>query len=263
MDRIQAFRDQRPSVKARSSAPALPAGPGEITFKNIVFGEVLDGITATAQPGSVVAIIGPNAAGKSTLLSLVARLIEPASGKLLIDGNNLRRHSAASIRAAIGVVSPDLPLMRGTIGRNIRYRSPKASDAEVRHICALCGIDEMLADIPGGMESRVAEGGLNLSPGQRQRIALARALLGQPGILLLDEVDANMDADSARLIDKVLQSYQGTVLFVSHRPEQIARAEVIWHVARGTIIEQGTPTELLLRDGPTRRLLRRPLVLAA
>ena len=108
-----------------------------------------------------------------------------------------------------------------------------------------------------------SEGGLNLSPGQRQRIALARALLGGPSILLLDEADANMDPDSARLIDKVLQSYQGKVLFVSHRPEQIAQAEVIWHVAGGKIVEQGAPTDLLLRDGPTRRLLRRPLVLAA
>ena len=263
MDRIEAFRKIRPSVKAHSSAPPLPAGPGEIAFRNVVAGGVLDGITATAQPGSIVAVVGPNAAGKSTLLSLVARLIEPASGRLLIDGNNLRRHNATSIRAAIGVVSPDLPLMRGTIGRNIRYRSPKASGAEVSRVCALCGVDEILAEIPGGMEARVAEGGLNLSPGQRQRIALARAMLGNPGILLLDEVDANMDPESARLIDRVLQTYQGTVLFVSHRPERVARADVIWHVADGSIVERGSPAELLHRDGPTRRLLRRPLGLVA
>lgn len=263
MDRIRAFRDLKPSVKARASAPALPAGPGEIAFGNIVVEGALDGITATAQPGSLVAIVGPNAAGKSTLLSLVARLIEPASGALLIDGNDLRRHSAASIRAAIGVVGPDLPLMRGTIGRNIRYRSPGASEAEVRRVCALCGLDEILAEIPGGMAARVVEGGLNLSTGQRQRIALARALLGAPGILLLDEVDANLDPLSARLVDKVLQSYPGTVLFVSHRLEQIARADVIWHLADGAIVEQGSPADLLHRDGPTHRLLRRPPGLAA
>ena len=263
IDRIRAFRDLRPSVKARAAAPALPAGPGEIVFRNIAAAGVLHGVSATAQPGSVVAIVGPNAAGKSTLLSLVARLIEPASGALLIDGNDLRRHSAASIRAVIGVVGPDLPLMRGTIGRNIRYRSPKASEAEVRRVCALCGIDEILADTLGGMAARVAEGGLNLSPGQRQRIALARALLGAPSILLLDEVDANMDAASARLIDRVLDTYQGTVLLVSHRPERIARADVIWHVADGAIIETGSPADLLHRNGPTRRLLQRPLGLVA
>ena len=161
------------------------------------------------------------------------------------------------------MVSPDLPLMRGTVGRNIRYRSPKASEAEVDRICALCGVDEILADLPGGMEARVAEGGLNLSPGQRQRIALARAMIGGPGILLLDEVDANMDPESARLIDKVLQTHEGRVLFGSHRPERVARADVIWHVAAGSIIEQGSPADLLHREGPTRRLLRRPLGLVA
>ncbi|HUS54587.1 MAG TPA: ABC transporter ATP-binding protein [Thermohalobaculum sp.] len=261
--RIREFANMRPSVKARSSAPALPAGPGEIAFENVVFADVLDGVTATAQAESIVAIVGPNAAGKSTLLSLVARLIEPSSGDLLIDGNNLRQHSAVSIRASIGVVSPDLPLMRGTIGRNIRYRSPKASEAEVRHICALCGVDEILANIPGGMEARVVEGGLNLSPGQRQRIVLARAMLGGPSILLLDEVDANMDPQSAGLMDNILQTYPGTILFVSHRPEQIALADVIWHVADGSIIEQGAPADLLHRDGSTRRLLHRPLGLVA
>jgi len=263
MGRIRAFGDIQPSVKARSSAPALPAGPGEIAFRNIAVEGVLDGITTTAQSGSVVAIVGPNAAGKSTLLSLVARLIEPASGALMIDGNNLRRHNAASIRAAIGVVSLDLPLMRGTIGRNIRYRSPRASDAEVRRVCALCGVDEILAGIPGGMEARVVEGGLNLSTGQRARIALARALLGAPSILLLDEVDANLDPASTGLIDKVLATYRGTVLLVSHRPAQIARADVIWHVAGGAIVEQGAPADLLHRDGPTHRLLRRSSWLAA
>jgi ATP-binding cassette, subfamily B, bacterial len=263
MDRIRVFLDTRPSVKIRSSAPALPDGPGEIAFDNIVFGDVLDGVSATARSGSVVAIVGPNGAGKSTLLSLVVRLVEPASGEVLIDGNDICQYSAASIRAAVGVVSPDLPLMRGTIGRNIRYRSPKASSEEVRRVRALCGIDEILEGIPGGMEARVVEGGLNLSPGQRQRIALARALLGTPSILLLDEVDANMDPESAALINRILQSYQGTILFVSHRAEQIAQADAIWHIEGGAVIEEGPPADLLHRDGPTRRLLRRPLALVA
>jgi len=113
------------------------------------------------------------------------------------------------------------------------------------------------------MEARVVEGGLNLSPGQRQRIALARALLGAPRILLLDEVDANMDPESTVLIDRILQTYQGTILFVSHRVEQITQADTIWHIEGGTIIEEGAPADLLHQDGPTRRLLRRPLSLVA
>ena len=263
MNQIRMFLSTRPSVKALSKAPELPDGPGCVTFKNVGFADVLDNISITANSGSIVAIVGPNGAGKSTLLSLIARLIEPSSGEVLIDGYDLSCHKSASIRSALGVVSPDLPLMRGTIGRNIRYRCPKASEEEVRHVTALCGVDEVLDTVPGGMEARVAEGGLNLSPGQRQRIALARALLGSPRLLLLDEVDANMDPESTRLIDQVLNAYQGTVIFVSHRPDQIARADVIWHVADGTILEQGTPAVLLHRDGPTRRLLSRPLKFVA
>jgi ATP-binding cassette, subfamily B, bacterial len=263
LDRISAFLGTRPSVEPGASAPVLPDGPGSIAFKNVAFEKVLDGINVTAESGSVVAIVGPNGAGKSTLLALIARLIEPTSGQVLFDGNDLRRFRASSVRATIGVVSPDLPLMRGTIGRNIRYRCPRATEDEVRRVNALCGVDEILDEIPGGMEARVAEGGVNLSPGQRQRIALARALLGAPRLLLLDEVDANMDPESARLIDRVLKAYQGTVIFVSHRPHQVAQADVIWHIADGSITEQGPPTELLHRDGPTRRLMSRPLEFVA
>jgi len=263
LGRITGFLGTRPSVDLDTPAPALPDGSGAVAFRDVEFETVLSKINATANPGSVVAIVGPNGAGKSTLLSLVARLIEPMSGDVLIDGNSIHDYSATSIRATIGVVSPDLPLMRGTVGRNIRYRCPRADEQEVLRVNALCGVDDVLATIPGGMEGRVVEGGLNLSPGQRQRIALARALLGAPRILLLDEVDANMDPESSRLIDGILRDYTGTVLFVSHRPEMISRADVIWHVADGTIIEQGPPSILMQRDGPTRLLLHRALAFVA
>jgi ATP-binding cassette, subfamily B, bacterial len=263
MERITGFLRTRPSVRAHSGAPDLPDGPGRIAFDNVAVTGVFADVSAVAEPGAVVAVVGANGAGKTTLISLVSRLIEPSAGRVLIDGHDLRHHSAASIRAAIGVVSPDLALLRGTIGRNIRYRRPDAPDDEVARVCRLCGVSELLARIPGAMEARVAEGGLNLSPGERQRIALARALLGAPRILILDEADASLDAVSARLIDEVLDAFDGTVLMVSHRAPQIARADVIWHIADRRLVEQG-PAELLMsRDGPTRKLLRGPVELVA
>jgi ATP-binding cassette subfamily B protein len=262
-ERIRLFLGRRPSVKVRASGPALPEGPGEVRFDDVVLGDLFNGLTATARSGSRVAIVGANGSGKSTLLSLIARLMEPDSGRILIDGHDLRTVNAASLREAIGVASADLPLMRGTVGRNIRYRRPRASDAEVRRVCELCGIDEMLADIPGGMAARVAEGGLNLSPGQRQRIAIARALLGNPRILLLDEIDANLDGEASRLFERVLEASKGTILFVSHRKEQITKADVVWRLVEGSIIEQGSPAALSGRVGSSGLPLERRATRAA
>ncbi|RMD63147.1 MAG: ABC transporter ATP-binding protein [Alphaproteobacteria bacterium] len=264
MNRIRSFLEQRPSVPAGStSRHALRDGAGAIQFDDVTFGAVLNRIRAHAAPGTVIGLTGANGSGKSTLLSLVARLIEPDSGRILIDGCDISECSTRSVRAAIGVVSADLPLMRGTIRRNVCYRHPKASEDEIARVCALCGVDEIAARIPGGLDARVVEGGANLSLGERQRIALARALIGSPRILLLDEVDAHMDPQSTRVIDRVLSEYRGTVIFVSHRAERITQADEIWHLAGGVIAEMGPPARVLSRDGATRRLLRPAPVHAA
>ncbi len=263
IDRIEAFNSMRPSVRSRASATAAPITKGELQFDRVKFDGVLQGLSATAAPGAKIAIIGPNGSGKSSLLALVAQLVKPTSGKIKIDGHDIRKHSVTSIREAIGAVSPDLPLLRGTVGRNIRYRFPNASASEVQDVCALCGVDEVLRKIPDGLEGRIVEGGLNLSLGERQRIALARALLGRPKILLLDEFDANLDPKTAALVNKVIRQQSGTVLFVSHRLEQIIEADAMWHIRDGLIVEQGVPSDLLSREGPTRSLFKRQLMLAS
>ena len=151
------------------------------------------------------------------------------------------------------MVSPDLPLLRGTIDRNLRYRWRRAPDKEVARVRRLCGIDELLAQLPKGDKTRVTEGGLSLSLGQRQKIALARALLGTPALLLLDEADANLDQRASKVLDEILAEFQGTVLMVTHQPRHLMAADVIWYVVAGQLLEAGPPAEVLSGNGPTAR----------
>jgi len=157
-------------------------------------------------------------------------LHDPDQGRVLIDDQNVAICSIESLRANIGMVGPDLPLLRGSIERNLKYRFPKASPDQVHEVSRLCGLDEMVAGLADGLRTRVSDGGRNLSAGQRGRLALARALLGKPPILLLDEADANLDGESEELIRRVLQSYTGTVLMVSHRQPGISQIDQVWHL---------------------------------
>jgi len=200
-------------------------------------------VTTAAEPGAVVALVGPNGAGKSTLLSLAARLIDPDEGRVVLDGQDLAKHSLASVRRAIGMMSPDLPLLRGTIDKNLRYRWPDAPVEEIDRVKALCEIDKVLAELPEGEQTRVTEGGGNLSLGQRQRIALARALLGRPSILLLDEADAHLDHDSRAVLERILAEYRGTVLLVTHSGDRLADVDTIWRMKAGRLVEVATPAE--------------------
>ncbi|MFQ5625061.1 MAG: ATP-binding cassette domain-containing protein [Methyloligellaceae bacterium] len=253
--RIEAFLSKPTIGGDEDTCSDLVPGTGCIEFDDVHVDGGLKGITAIAEAGSIITIIGPNGGGKTTLLSLVSRFVEPTSGRVLIDGQDISSCTIKSLRAMVGIVSADLPLMRGTIKRNICYRRPNITSAELERVCDLCGITDILADFPQGLETRVFECGANLSLGQRQRIALARALIGKPKILLLDEADANLDPRSTGLIDKVLGSFKGTAIIISHRAERIAQATRIWHVADGKIVESGTAPDLLSRDGPTFRLL--------
>jgi ABC-type multidrug transport system fused ATPase/permease subunit len=220
---------------------------------NGVSSGILHSITVAAKPGSVIAIVGSNGAGKTTLLSLVARLIDPDSGEVLIDGQNIRQFSLASVRKLVGVAGPDFPLLRGTLARNLTYRLPSASAAERDRVNKLCGIEQVLTAFPNGEQTRIAESGVGLSAGQRQRIALARALLGNPPILLLDEADANLDAQASSVIDHVLAAHTGTVLLITHRRERVAKADMVWFLEDGQLLEEGVPEQLLSSSGPTAR----------
>lgn len=241
-------------------ALVLPPGPGELCFEDVATVTGVPGLTVTAAAGQVVALVGPNGAGKSTLLALAARLIDPAQGVVRLDGYDIRQLDSASLRQAVGMMTPDLPLLRGSIQRNLSYRWPDAPEQELAQARSMCGIDDILASLPMGGETRVSEDGANLSLGQRQRIGLARAILGNPRLLLLDEVDANLDPGAAWVLRKVVAEYPGTVLLVTHQLEWVRLADQVWYVEDGCLVESGTPDQLLSADGPTARLFSRPKV---
>lgn len=228
-----------------------------LSFDRVSCGTALRDFTAEAPAGAKVAIVGPSGAGKSTLLALAARLLEPERGELRIGGRDIRGYDLASLRQALGVVMPDLPLLRGSIERNLRYRWPRAPAFEVARIARQCGVDELLRELADGARTRLCDGGGNLSYGQRQRIAWARALLGSPAVLLLDEADANLDPQSARRFAQIVEDYPGTVLMVTHDHATVMRADLVWYVEAGRLLECGTPAELMDRMGRTRRLFRR------
>lgn len=255
-EKLQEFLDAPSLVTDAPDAPHLRLGAGRLEFDAVSVAGGVDQVMAAVEPGTVVALVGPNGAGKSTLLSLAARLIDPDQGVVRLDGQDLAKHSLASVRRAIGMAGPDLPLLRGTVEKNLRYRWPDAPAQEIARVRALCGVDEVLAELPEGEKTRVSEGGVGLSAGQRQRIALARALLGNPPLLLLDEIDANLDPKASAVVDRVLAGYRGTILLVTHRLDHLSSADVIWYMESGRVVESGPPAKLLSGNGPTARMFR-------
>lgn len=210
---------------------------GLIEFREVAVAGALHAVTLTARPGEVVAVTGGSGAGKSSLLGLVTRLLEPDSGEILVDGQVLSQTTPSSTFKRVGVVSPDLPLMRGTVRRNLTYGAPNASDAEIERVVLTSGLDEVLAALPDGWDTWVTEGGRSLSAAQRQRIALARAMLGNPPILLLDEPTAGLDQESKAEFRRMLARHQGTVLLVTHDPEELSLADQVWVLERGRVVE--------------------------
>ncbi|MBA2243768.1 MAG: ABC transporter ATP-binding protein [Gemmatimonadetes bacterium] len=208
-----------------------------VEFRNVSVEGALREISATAPPGELVAIMGPTGAGKSTLLSLLARFIEPDQGEVVINGRPLSDFTIRSTYRNVGIVSPDLPLMRGTIRRNLTYRKRTASEEEVQRVVLACRLDEILTGLPGGLDSWVTEGGKNLSMGQRQRIALGRALMGNPPLLLLDEPTANLDPESKDVFHRVMTRHLGTVLLVTHDSAEAALADQVWRMESGRVVE--------------------------
>ncbi len=216
--------------------PPLRPRKGAIALRDLSVDGALGPINLDIEPGKVLAIMGPNGAGKSTLLSVIARGVEPDGGAVYVDNQRLSETNLRSCARNIGLVSADLPLMRGTIRRNLTYRYGSATDEQLQRAIMACRIDEILETHDGGLSAWVVEGGTNLSEGHRQRLALARAVVGSPRILLLDEPTANMDPASKEVLRRFLWRYQGTVVFVTHDPSEAALADRVCYMADGQII---------------------------
>jgi len=234
-----------------------PRGRARIELRDVHFSygiegrEALAGINLTVQPGETVALVGQTGAGKSTLVKLVARYYDVTGGHILVDGTDLRELDLASYRRRLGVVPQEAHLFAGTVRDAIAYGRPGASDAEVEAAARSVSALDMIARLPGGFDHEVSERGRNLSAGQRQLIALARAYLVDPDILLLDEATAALDLASEAAVTRAAErlSAARTTLVVAHRLTTAARADRIVVLDGGRIAETGSHDELLAASG--------------
>ncbi len=249
----------------KPTAPAArPRLRGEVHFENVHFTyparagvEVLHAINLAAAPGQKIALVGPSGAGKSTLISLLLRLYDPSTGRILIDGRDARDYPLSELRGQMSMVPQEVLLFGGSIAENIAYGKPGASGEEIKQAARQANAHEFIESFPQGYETLVGDRGIRLSGGQRQRIAIARAVLKNPAILILDEATSSLDSESERLIQEALETLmQGRTSFiVAHRLATVRHADKIIVLAGGRVVESGTHTELeAIKEGVYRRL---------
>ncbi len=255
-ERIFGLLNLQPEIVDRPAAPALPLINGRVVFDQVHAeykpGEpVLRGVSFVAEPGQMVAIVGPTGAGKTTIVNLIPRFYEVSGGRVSIDGHDVREVSQASLRSQIGIVLQDAFLFSDTVLNNIRYGRIEASDAEVIAAAKLVSADAFIERLPNSYQTVLGERGTGLSQGQRQLIAIARAALANPRILILDEATSSVDTRTERLIQHAFdQMLAGRTSFViAHRLSTIRNADLVLMVRDGQIIERGTHNELLALRG--------------
>ena len=251
-----ALLNEPPEIVDKKGAKPLSVSKGEIKFENVSFAyepdrPILKNVSFEVPAGKMVAIVGPSGAGKSTISRILFRFYELSGGRVLIDGQNIRDVTQASLRAAIGMVPQDTVLFNDTIEYNIRYGKPDASVAEVREAARLAQIDAFVMTLPQGYHALVGERGLKLSGGEKQRVAIARTILKAPPILMLDEATSALDSHTEHEIQDALErvARERTSLVIAHRLSTVVHADNIIVLDQGVIVEQGTHPELLARGG--------------
>ena len=260
MDKISSVLDAEIDVADDPHARPLGRIDGLLELDRVTFayGEepVLHAIELAVPVGGCIALVGESDGGKSTLAKLIARFYDPDEGAVRVDGTDLREVELRSYRRQLGVVLQDPFLFSGTIADNIRFAKPDASDEEVEAAAAAIGVDRVAARLEGGLQHVVREGGAGLSAGERQLISIARALVADPRILILDEATSNIDRPSEILIERAFDRLLAgrTSIIIAHRLATVRRADEILVVEHGRIVQRGSERELLEQEGPFRRL---------
>jgi len=274
-ERVFEVLDLEPMVKNRENAMDLKPSHPKIEFKDVSFsypraeeislaslesaakpetiqsGEVLKGLSFTADPGTLTALVGPSGAGKTTISALLPRLYDVTTGAIEIDGLDIRDLTIESLRGAIGVVMQDAHLFHETIAENLRYAKNDATEDEMRLACESAQIWDLIKSLPNGLDTMVGERGHRLSGGEKQRLAIARLLLKSPAVVILDEATAHLDSENEALVQAALQSaLKGrTSIVIAHRLSTVRDADQILVLERGQIVERGKHEELVARGG--------------
>lgn len=257
IERFYEILDVPVEIKDEPGSTPVEDVRGEIVFDNVSFSygeggeEVLSNISFKINPGEHVAIVGPSGSGKTTLCNLIPRFYEPTSGRILLDGRDIRSITLESLRSNIGMVQQDVYLFSGTVAENIAYGSPNATFEQIKEAARLAGALEFIEKLPEGFDTYVGERGVKLSGGQKQRISIARVFLKDPPVLILDEATSALDNESERLVQLSLRKLaEGrTTLTIAHRLTTIRNATRIFVLTENGIEESGTHAELMAKDG--------------
>lgn len=253
-ERVFDFLDE--PEESASLPDELPSGRGQVIFQNVSFGyspdtAVIEDLSFTAEPGSTVAIVGPTGAGKTTLVNLLMRFYDVDSGRILLDGVDIRAVNRSSLRSRIGMVLQDTWLFGGTIAENIAYGRPEVTEDEVVEAARAAHADNFIRSLPHGYQTRISDDGGNLSAGEKQLITIARAFVAQPQLLILDEATSSVDTRTELLIQQAMAALRRdrTSFIIAHRLSTIRDADRIVVIDGGRIVEQGSHADLLKQRG--------------
>jgi ATP-binding cassette subfamily B multidrug efflux pump len=255
-ERVVQLLDTQPEVLDLPDAVAIPPINGRVELRDVSFSyrddvEILHDINLIIEPGQTVALVGPTGAGKTSIANLVARFYEVTAGQVLVDGHDVRQITQHSLRSQMGLVPQDPFLFSGTIADNICFGHPDADDAAIEAAARLANAHGFISALPGRYATEILEEGVNLSVGQRQLVCIARAVLADPHILILDEATASVDTVTEMLIQEALRRLlrDRTAIVIAHRLSTIINADLICVIDNGRIVERGDHRELLARNG--------------
>jgi ATP-binding cassette subfamily B multidrug efflux pump len=256
LERIFSLLDEPSQLKDAPNASEMPSIQGEVTFENVTFGYnpetlVLKGVNLHANPGQMVALVGPTGSGKSTIINLILRFYDVSGGAVKIDGVDVRSVTQASLRRQIGIVLQDNILFSGTVAENIAFGAPQSTQAEIEAAAQMANVHEFITSLSQGYATQLGERGAPLSQGQRQLISIARAVLINPRILILDEATSSIDTRTEALVQSAIaRLLKGRTSFViAHRLSTVTQADQVLVIQQGQIVEQGSHTELITRQG--------------